>query len=70
MHSYDYYDRENGIAVYTAPSVKPGKEFLYFDPIDRLSRAAQARWSDPRVQNEMIAEAIRRAGVSGIYVPA
>ncbi len=70
VHSYDYYDRENGIAVYTAPSVKPEHEFLYFDPIDRLSRAAQARWSDPRVQNEMIAEAIRRAGVSGIYVPA
>jgi lysine 2,3-aminomutase len=71
VHSFDYYDRENGIAVYTAPSVKPGREFLYFDPIDRLSRAAQERWSDPHVQTEMIAEAIRRAGVSGVvYVPA
>ena len=35
VHSYEYYDRENGIAVYTAPSVKPGEHFLYFDPIDR-----------------------------------
>jgi lysine 2,3-aminomutase len=70
IHSFEYYDRENGIAVYTAPSVKPGREFLYFDPIDQLSRAAQERWSDPRLQNEMIAEAIRRAGAAGTYVPA
>ncbi len=70
VHSFDYYDRENGIAVYTAPSVKPGREFIYFDPIDRLSRAAQARWSDPRAQEEMIREAIRRAGVQAVYVPA
>ncbi len=36
VHSFDYYDRENGIAVYSAPSVKPGKHFVYFDPIDTL----------------------------------
>jgi lysine 2,3-aminomutase len=70
LHSYDYYDRENGIAVYTAPSVKPGEEFLYFDPVDRLSPEAQARWADPKLQEGMIAEAIRRAGVTGVYTPA
>ena len=43
LHSYDHYDRENGIAVYSAPSVKPGQWFLYFDPIDQLSPGAQAR---------------------------
>jgi lysine 2,3-aminomutase len=62
VHSYDYYDRENGIAVYSAPSVKPGASFLYFDPIDQLAPAAQARWENPRTQDEMIAEAVARAG--------
>src|SRR5215469_5978274 len=27
VHSFDHYDRENGIAVYSAPSVKPGQWF-------------------------------------------
>ena len=62
LHSYEYYDRENGIAVYTAPSVKPGKFFLYFDPIDTLSLAAQVRWQSPELQEHMIAEALGRAG--------
>lgn len=62
VHSYEYYDRENGIAVYTAPSVKPGRFFLYFDPIAALGPTAQARWSVPALQEEMIAEALARAG--------
>ncbi len=63
VHSYEYYDRENGIAVYAAPSVKPGKAFLYFDPIDRLSADAQARWIVPELQEQMIHEAVRKAGI-------
>ncbi|MHB1550698.1 MAG: KamA family radical SAM protein [Vulcanimicrobiaceae bacterium] len=63
VHSYEYYDRENGIAVYAAPSVKPGKAFLYFDPIDRLSADAQARWVVPALQEQMIHEAVRKAGI-------
>ena len=62
VHSFDYYDRENGIAVYTATSVKPGKYFLYFDPIDTLSLEAQARWDVPSIQEAMIADAVARAG--------
>ena len=62
IHSYDYYDRANGIAVYSAPSVKPGQSFLYFDPIDTLAPDAQARWAVPGLQEEMIREAIARAG--------
>ncbi len=62
VHSYEYYDRENGIAVYTAPSVKPGKAFMYFDPIDRLSPDAQARWAVKEIQDRMIHEALRKAG--------
>jgi lysine 2,3-aminomutase len=63
VHSYEYYDRENGIAVYTAPSVKPGQAFVYFDPIDRLSTGAQARWHDGTIAGQMIHEALVRAGV-------
>ncbi|GAC1448798.1 MAG: hypothetical protein PVSMB8_07900 [Vulcanimicrobiaceae bacterium] len=62
IHSFDYYDRENGIAVYSAPSVKPGQSFLYFDPIDTLAPEAQARWAVPELQERMIAEAVARAG--------
>lgn len=62
VHSYEYYDRENGIAVYTAPSVKPGKAFMYFDPIDRLSPDAQARWAVKEIQDQMFHEALRKAG--------
>ena len=62
VHSFDYYDRENGIVVYSAPSVKPGQSFLYFDPIDTLSAEAQARWAVPALQDEMIREAVARAG--------
>ena len=62
VHSYDFYDRENGIVVYSAPSVKPGQSFLYFDPIDTLSPEAQARWAVPEIRDAMIAEAVARAG--------
>jgi lysine 2,3-aminomutase len=62
VHSFEYYDRSNGIAVYSAPSVKPGEFFVYFDPIDQLAADAQQRWDDPAVAEEMIAEAIARAG--------
>ncbi|MEO6990619.1 MAG: KamA family radical SAM protein, partial [Candidatus Baltobacteraceae bacterium] len=70
IHSFDYYDRENGIVVYSAPSVKGGEHFVYFDPLDQLSPAAQTRWENPRIQEEMIAEALERAGGSHSYVPA
>ena len=60
-HSYEHYDRETGISVYTAPSVKPGEYFLYFDPVDRLSEAAQARWADPAEHQKMMDDALDQA---------
>lgn len=62
IHSFEYYDRENGISVFMAPSVKEGKHFLYFDPIDLLSPEAQARWKDPAKVEAMIADAISKVG--------
>lgn len=64
VHSFEYYDRENGIAVYTAPNVKPDRSFLYFDPVHQLSAAAQERWQSPRIQEEMIADARTKAAVA------
>ena len=66
LHSFDYYDRENGIAVYSAPSVKPGQWFLYYDPIDQLSKEAQARWKVPATQDAMIADAIKKAAANNV----
>jgi lysine 2,3-aminomutase len=59
IHSYEHYDRDTGISVYTAPSVKPGY-FMYFDPIDTLAPELQERWKDPAEQDRMI-QAARQA---------
>ena len=60
-HSFEYYDRESGISVFTAPAVKRGQFFLYFDPLDQLSLAAQRRWTDPVEQQVMVELALKRA---------
>jgi lysine 2,3-aminomutase len=59
-HSYEFYDRNTGISVYTAPSVKKGF-FLYFDPIDMLPVESQKRWADPKEQQVMLSDAINQA---------
>ncbi len=60
-HSYEYYDRETGISVFTAPSVKAGQHFLYFDPLNQLSTVMQRRWGDPANHEQMIEAALTRA---------
>jgi lysine 2,3-aminomutase len=59
-HSFEYYDRDTGISVYAAPSVKPGQLFLYFDPLHQLSTHQQRRWADPAEQRLMIEDALHR----------
>jgi lysine 2,3-aminomutase len=59
-HSFEHYDRDSGISVFSAPSVKPGF-FLYYDPIDTLAPEIQARWKDPAAQDKMIEQAIAQA---------
>ena len=61
VHSFEYYDRVTGISVFTAPSVKPGREFLYFDPIDALPNEGRARWANPVEHQKMIDHAITRS---------
>ena len=60
-HSYEYYDRDSGIAVFTSPTVRPGAFFYYFDPIHRLGREARMRWADPEGRRLMKQEALEAA---------
>lgn len=60
-HSFETYDRENGISVYTSPAVKEGQFYLYYDPLQLLSKEAQARWADPAEQQRMIDKALAAA---------
>ena len=60
-HSFEYYDRETGISVFTAPAVKLGQHFMYFDPLDQLSESARRRWAIPHEQETMMQMALRRA---------
>jgi lysine 2,3-aminomutase len=60
-HSYDYYDRDTGISVYSAPSVKPGQSFTYFDPLHQLATHQQRRWSDAGERRAMIEDALNKA---------
>jgi lysine 2,3-aminomutase len=62
-HSYEYYDRDTGISVYAAPSVKPGQLFLYFDPLHQLSTHQQRRWADRGEPQVMIDDALCKARV-------
>jgi lysine 2,3-aminomutase len=62
VHSFEYYNRASGIAVYAAPSVKAGKFFLYFDPLHCLSEEYRQKWRDPYEQERMIDEALGEAG--------
>ncbi|MEO8429207.1 MAG: KamA family radical SAM protein, partial [Verrucomicrobiota bacterium] len=60
-HSYEYYNRETGIAVFTSPSVRPGAYFLYFDPLRTLHVEQQQRWQNPSERRRMIDEALESA---------
>jgi len=65
-HSYEHYDRETGIAVFTSPSVKPGAYFLYFDPLRTLDEGQQQRWQVASERRQMIAAALDAAAVNRI----
>jgi lysine 2,3-aminomutase len=61
VHSYEHYNRETGVAVYTAPSVKPGTFFVFCDPLHSLSEECRQRWADERERYRMVNEAVREA---------
>ncbi|MFN6486983.1 MULTISPECIES: KamA family radical SAM protein [unclassified Nostoc] len=61
IHSYEYYNRETGVSVYTAPAVKPGKYFLYFDPLHSLGEGIQKDWKNPQQRQKICEEALNKA---------
>ncbi len=61
VHSFEFYDRDSGISVYTAPSVKPGEYFMYFDPLHSLDEEIQEQWKDPVRRQEMLDTALEAA---------
>jgi lysine 2,3-aminomutase len=69
VHSYEYYDRNTGVSVYTAPVVKPGQFFCYVDPLDTLPAQGRARWADPNEHRAILREAVMRAGADEDALP-
>ena len=61
VHSYEHYDRETGVSVYTAPSVKPGQYFTYLDPLRSLSDGIRADWNDESKRTQMLGDALSAA---------
>ncbi|NUO48418.1 MAG: KamA family radical SAM protein [Polyangiaceae bacterium] len=64
-HSYEHYNRTTGVSVYTAPSVKAGQYYAYFDPIHLLPEEGRRRWADPKEHGKMIQEALDAARARG-----
>ena len=62
VHSHEHYDREAGIAVFTSPVVRPGRQFFYFDPIHELGVETQGRWADAEERAAIIQAARQAAG--------
>lgn len=60
VHSAEVYDEVTGVSVYTAPSVKPGQRFCYFDPIHTLPEEGRARWSRPQEHDAIVQEALAK----------
>jgi lysine 2,3-aminomutase len=58
VHSPVHYDRATGISVFTSPSVKPGKKFLYFDPLASLDDEHRWRWTQCSERRAMIDDAL------------
>lgn len=62
VHSFEHYDPASGVSVFTSPSVRPGRLFHYFDPVDELAPEAQRRWQDEDERRQMIEQARAAAG--------
>jgi lysine 2,3-aminomutase len=59
-HSFEHYDRETGISVFTSPSVHSGA--YYYSPCSGLGRSTK-RWKNPIEQQAMMAAALAQGMV-------
>jgi lysine 2,3-aminomutase len=55
IFSHECYDPEFGVSAWTAPGVKPGRLFYYFDPVDRLPESGRRLWREPAERDERLA---------------
>ncbi len=62
VHSYEHYDRETGIVVYRSPAVDPDRAFMHFDPLHALSREVREAWLRKESRDQMVGQALKRAG--------
>jgi len=60
-HSFEHYDRETGISVFKAPSVKKDKLFTYVDPLRSLSESVRKDWHDEQKRKQMMESALQNA---------
>jgi len=68
IHSYEHYDRETGVSVWRAPSVKKDQYFFYVDPIDQIPEAGRARWADKSQHDAIMSEALEAAKANAAYL--
>ena len=54
IHSFEAYDRNSGVSVYTAPSVKPGEQFVYVDPLSVLPESGRRLWHSSDGHQELV----------------
>jgi lysine 2,3-aminomutase len=55
IFSHEYYDPELGASAWSAPGVKPGRLFYYFDPVDLLPDSGRRLWQVPCDRDERLA---------------
>ena len=61
IDSFEHYNEETGVSVWTAPEVKPDEVFIYLDPIARLPEEGQKRWANTSEHKRIIVEALDAA---------
>jgi lysine 2,3-aminomutase len=64
VHSYELYDKESGLSIYSAPSVKARQLFLYADPLHSLSSEVAAAWLQPKEARGFVSRALASIGAS------
>ncbi len=57
IHTFDSYDEDTGLSVWSSQSVKPGTKFLYADPLHYLSEEAKKQWLNKEKCNALISRA-------------
>ncbi len=60
IHSYEHYDQRTGASIYTAPGVKPGQSFVYFDPVSQLPDDGRSLWQNEHARHRFHRDLTRR----------